>query len=94
MIHCEDIGAWAQLEWIIVQILAVVAITKVRTFRTEVEKGSVWTVFGHGWVDPKTLGNSIQKSDLLLQRRFKLKGKQVNIPVPNCGDVRGPREAL
>jgi len=51
-----------QLEWILVQILAVVATIQVRTLKTEVEKGSVWTVLGHGLVAPKTLGNSLQKS--------------------------------
>lgn len=61
-IHCEDIGMWMQLEWILVQILAVVATIQVRTLKTEVEKGSVWTVLGHGLVAPKTLGNSLQKS--------------------------------
>jgi len=30
-----------QLEWILVQILAVVATIQVRTLKTEVEKGSV-----------------------------------------------------
>lgn len=48
------------LEWIVVQILAVVANIQVRSLKTEVEKGSVWTVLGHGLVDPKRLGNSIQ----------------------------------
>jgi hypothetical protein len=37
----------------LVQILVVVAITKVRTFRTEVEKGSMRTAIGHGLLDPK-----------------------------------------
>jgi hypothetical protein len=26
--------------------------------KAEVEKGSMWTAFGHGLVDPKTLGKS------------------------------------
>jgi len=25
-----------------------------RTLKTEVEKGSMWTAIGHGWVGPKT----------------------------------------
>jgi len=37
----EDIGGRPQLESVIVQILAVVAIIQVRTLKTEVEKGSV-----------------------------------------------------
>jgi len=65
-IHCEDIGMWMQLEWILVQILAVVATIEVRTFKTEVEKGSVWTVLGHGLVAPKTLGNSLQKNHFFM----------------------------
>ena len=37
----------------IVQILVVVATIQMRTLKTEVEKGSMRTVFGHGLVDPK-----------------------------------------
>lgn len=37
----------------IVQILVVVVITYVRTIWTDVEKGSMATVFVHGLVDPK-----------------------------------------
>ena len=35
------------------QILVVVANIQVRTLKTEVEKGSMKTVVGHGLVDPK-----------------------------------------
>ena len=37
----------------LVQILVVVASIQMRTLKTEVEKGSVSTAFGHGLVDPK-----------------------------------------
>jgi hypothetical protein len=41
------------MKQILVQILVVVANIQMRTLKTEVEKGSMWTVIGHGWVDPK-----------------------------------------
>jgi len=37
----------------LVQILVVVANIQMRTLKTEVGKGSMWTGIGHGWVDPK-----------------------------------------
>jgi len=37
----------------LVQILVVAARIQMRTFKTEVEKGSVRTVIGHGLVGPK-----------------------------------------
>ena len=40
------------------QILVVVANTRMRTSRAEEEKGSMRTAFGHGLVDPKALGSS------------------------------------
>jgi len=39
-------------------ILVVVASIQERTLKTEVEKGSMPTVIGHGLVSPKRLGNS------------------------------------
>ena len=36
-----------------VQILVVVAIIQMRTLKTEVEKGSMWTAIGHGLAGPK-----------------------------------------
>jgi len=39
----------------------VVANIQMRTLKAEVEKGSVRTAIGHGLVDPKALGNSVQK---------------------------------
>ena len=35
------------------QILVVVAIIQMEILKTEVEKGSMWTVFGHGLADHK-----------------------------------------
>ena len=36
------------------KILVVVANIQMRTLKTEVEKGSMTTAFGHGLFDPKT----------------------------------------
>ena len=41
------------MEQLSVQILVVVAVIQMRTLKTEVEKGSMWTVIGHGLVGPK-----------------------------------------
>ena len=49
------------MEQPLVQILVVVASIQMRTLKAEVEKGSVRTAIGHGLVDPKALGNSVQK---------------------------------
>lgn len=43
------------------QILVVVAITQMRTLRTEEGKGSVRTVFDHGLVGPKIRVNSLRE---------------------------------
>jgi hypothetical protein len=42
----------------LVQILVVVATIQMRTLKTEVEKGSMRTAFGHGLLDPKAKDNS------------------------------------
>ena len=39
----------------LVQILVVVANIQMQTLKTEVEKGSMWTVIVHGLVDPKVI---------------------------------------
>lgn len=49
---------WIGVERFPVQILGVVAMIQVRFLKTEVEKGSIWTEIGYGWVDPKDLGYS------------------------------------
>lgn len=41
------------MERSLVQILVVVAIIQMRTLKTEVEKGSMVTVYGHGLAGPK-----------------------------------------
>lgn len=41
------------MEQLPVQILVVVAIIQMRTLKTEVEKGSMWTAIGHGLAGPK-----------------------------------------
>jgi hypothetical protein len=33
-----------------------------RTLKTEVEKGSMWTAIGHGLVDPKRWGNPVSRA--------------------------------
>ena len=57
------------------QILVVVAINQVRHLTTEVEKGSVRTVIGHGLFDPKTQGSSDERV-----LHSPSKGNTVNIP--------------
>jgi hypothetical protein len=44
---------WHGVEQPLVQILVVVANIQMKTLKAEVEKGSMWTVFEHGLVDPK-----------------------------------------
>ena len=44
--------AKACVEQPLVQISVVVANIQMRTLKTEVEKGSMWTAIGHGLVDP------------------------------------------
>lgn len=41
------------MERLIVQILVVVAIIQMKLLKTEAEKGSMWTVIGHGLAGPK-----------------------------------------
>ena len=41
------------MEQLPVQILVVVATIQMRTLKTEVEKGSMWTAIGHGLAGPK-----------------------------------------
>jgi len=41
------------MDWFLVQILVVVANIQMRTLKTEVEKGSIWTVIEYGLVSPK-----------------------------------------
>lgn len=41
------------MEQFLVQILVVVALIQMRILKTEVEKGSMWTVIGHGLAGPK-----------------------------------------
>jgi len=70
----------------IVQISVVVANTKERLLRTEVEKGSLGTVVVQGVVDPKLNGKSNTRKCLAFfligkDYIFVAKGKQVNIPV-------------
>ena len=56
--------AWVRVKRSRVQILVVVAIIQVRSLKTEVEKGSMWTVFEHGLVGPKRTIN------LVIRRRW------------------------
>ena len=45
--------SWLSRKQTLVQILVAVANIQMRTLKTEVEKGSMWLVIRHGWVDPK-----------------------------------------
>jgi len=61
------------------QILVVVASIKMRTWKTEGEKGSMPTAIGHGLASPKRSGNSVTKGGLgafgcLLVSSFSRKG--------------------
>jgi len=47
------------MELPLVQILVVVANIQMRTLKTDVEKGSMRTAFGHGLLDPKAKDNSL-----------------------------------
>jgi len=81
--------AWACLEPLSVQILVVVANTRARTSRTEVEKGSMWTAVEHGWVGPKATVNSVKSLRLFFLKKILPswpKGNPVKIPEPGCGD--------
>ena len=51
------------------QILVVVAIIQMRTLKTEVEKGSMGTVLGHGLLDPKAMRKRMQCSGSLRSRK-------------------------
>ena len=50
------------MKWAPVQIPVVAVWIQMRTLKTEVEKGSMWTLVEHGLVDPKVVGNSVTKS--------------------------------
>lgn len=52
------------MELSLLQILVVVAIIQFKTLKAEVEKGSVWTAFEHGLVDPKV--------DINVENRVKI----------------------
>ena len=43
----------------LVQILVVVAIIQMKPLKADEEKGFMWTVFDHEWIDPKTQINLI-----------------------------------
>ena len=73
-------SAWVKQP--LVQILVVVASIQMRTLKTEVEKGSIWTADGHGLVDPKRWANSVWKCSIM---GHLSKGNQVYIPELECG---------
>jgi hypothetical protein len=58
-LRVEAFGARARVEQPLVQILVVVANIRMRTLKTEVEKGSARTVIGCGSVGPKGRVNSL-----------------------------------
>jgi hypothetical protein len=45
-----------------------------------VEKGSVWTAIGHGWVAPKRKANALQRMFLIHREHRTAKGNLVKIP--------------
>ena len=73
------------MELCLVQILVVVANIQMRILKTEVEKGSMRTVIGHGLVDPKAMQKRVEYSVFRAA-----KGNEVNIPqleVDLCGNT-------
>ena len=60
----------------------VVAIFHMRTLKTEVEKGSMRTAFGHGLLDPKAKDNSLVH---VAACGPGPKGNEVNIPQAGRG---------
>ena len=62
------------MERVLVQILVVVATIHVRLLKTEVEKGSVWIVMEHGWVDPKGWGNPMLKATFFVAETERERG--------------------
>jgi len=53
-------AAWAGVKRAPVQILVAVANIQMRTLKTEVEKGFLWTALGQEWVGPKRVGSSFR----------------------------------
>ena len=56
------------MERLLVRILVVVAIIQMRTLKTDVEKGSMRTVFGHGLVGPKREVNTNKTNFIICNR--------------------------
>jgi len=82
-------NTWVWLEQSYVQILVVVATIQMRTLKTDVEKGSMWTAIGHGSVSPKMRSKEGSECGIFIFYRTysnKSKGKQVNILVLSVGD--------
>ena len=83
-------NTWVWLEQSYVQILVVVATIQMRTLKTDVEKGSMWTAIGHGSVSPKMRSKEASERGIfifiLYLYSIKSKGKQVNILVLSVGD--------
>ena len=83
-------NTWVWLEQSYVQILVVVATIQMRTLKTDVEKGSMWTAIGHGSVSPKMRSKEGSERGISIFISYlysiKSKGKQVNILVLSVGD--------
>jgi len=63
------IRLWSQMEWAAVQILDVVANIQVEILKTEVEKGSKWTVFELGLVVSKSVAQLQSGNDLFFKKK-------------------------
>ena len=70
----QSIMTWVNVEHPLVQILVVVAIIQVKSLKTEVEKGSMRTAIGHGWVVPKGKLNCVLFSYFLESKKYHQKG--------------------
>jgi hypothetical protein len=82
-------NTWVWLEQSYVQILVVVATIQMRTLKTDVEKGSMWTAIGHGSVSPKMRSKEGSERGISIHSNIysiQSKGKQVNILVLSAGD--------
>ena len=89
-------NTWVWLEQSYVQILVVVATIQMRTLKTDVEKGSMWTAIGHGSVSPKMRSKEGSERGIFIHTHLhiysiKSKGKQVNILVLSAGDCSTSR---
>jgi len=64
-VHYLEVFLWINMKFCIVQISVVVARIKVKILKIEEEKGSMWTLFGHGLI-----GSNIFRNCYKYRKRF------------------------